>query len=104
MDTRHSRRNERRAAGVIDRRIGRLRAGEVAPARVAWLIAAALHRGADSELKAFAESGVVAHHQAARLELHYTARDEPRFARWAAALGDYITWDERRGGGSGGAR
>lgn len=71
MDTRHSRRNERRAAGVIDRRIGRLRAGEVVPAR---------------------------------LELHYTARGEPRFARWAAALGDYITWDERRGGGPGDAR
>lgn len=88
--------NEHRAARVIDRQISRLTPGTVIPKKTAWLIAAALHRDADSELKRFAETGIIEHHQAARLELYYTVRDEPGFTRWADALRDFITMDERR--------
>ena len=88
--------NEHRAARVIDRQISRLTPGAVIPKKTAWLIAAAVHRDADSELRRFAETGIIEHHQAARLELYYTAKEEPDFTRWADALRDYITMDERQ--------
>jgi hypothetical protein len=88
--------NEQLAVIAIEREIDGLQPGMVVSTQVARLIAAALHRDVDSELKHFAETGVMQHHQAARLELHYTVKGEPQFARWAQALRDYLTADERR--------
>lgn len=89
-------RNELKAALRINREIDRLGPDAVVSRSTAQLIAAALHRGADSELKRFAETGAIARHQVARLELFYTMVGEPRFASWAATLRDYITEDERK--------
>lgn len=55
-------------------------------------IAACLHRGLGGELARFAGSGQLVHHQAARLELFYSTKDEPDFQPWRLALRRYITW------------
>lgn len=84
---------------VATRRIYRelkgLKPGEVISRPVARLIAAAVHRGVDSELRQFAMTGVIKQHQVARLELFYTVRDEPGFQDWAEALRAFITRDQR---------
>ncbi|MCI1712656.1 hypothetical protein [Bifidobacterium tibiigranuli] len=87
--------NEQLAVTAIERGIDGLEPGTVVSKQVAQLIAAALHRDADSELKHFAETGTVINHQAARLELFYTVKGETGFARWADTLRDYISADER---------
>jgi hypothetical protein len=86
--------NEQLAVTAIERGIDGLEPGMVVSEQVARLIAAALHRDADSELRRFAETGRIANHQAARLELFYTVKGETGLARWADALRDYITADE----------
>ena len=56
--------NEQLAVTAIERGIDGLEPGTVVSKQVAQLIAAALHRDADSELKHFAETGTVINHQA----------------------------------------
>jgi hypothetical protein len=53
-------------------------------------IAACLHRGLGGDLEHFAGTGRVRHLHAARLELFYTARDEPGLQPWRTALKDYL--------------
>lgn len=91
-----STRNERQALGQINQELTGLKPGETISQNTARLIAATVHRGVNSELKHFAETGVIRRHQVARLELFYTLRDEPGFGRWAQALRGYITHDEWR--------
>lgn len=91
-----STRNERQALGQINQELTSLQPGETISRNTAQLIAAAVHRGVNSELKHFAETGVIRHHQVARLELFYTLKDELKFITWANALRGYITMDERR--------
>jgi hypothetical protein len=87
--------NEQQAVSQINRDLTGLKPGEVIGRDTAQLIAAAVHRGVSSELKHFAETGVIKHHQLARLELFYTVKDELKFIKWANALRDYITMDQR---------
>ena len=95
--------NEQKAVSQINQELTGLKPGEVIGRDTAQLIAAAVHRGVSSELKHFAETGVIKHHQLARLELFYTVKDELKFIRWANVLRDYITMDQRSHK-SGGAR
>jgi hypothetical protein len=95
--------NEQKAVSQINRDLTGLKSGEIITQNTAQLIAAAVHRGVNSELKCFAETGIIKRHQLARLELFYTVKDELKFIRWANALRDYITMDQR-GHKHGGAR
>ena len=88
--------NERIADSKINSEITHMPPGMVISKPTARLIAAAIHRGVDSELKRFAETGIIERPQVARLELFYTVRDEPEFERWADALRAFITADEQQ--------
>ncbi|HMR86003.1 MAG TPA: hypothetical protein PKC31_00885 [Candidatus Nanoperiomorbaceae bacterium] len=60
-------------------------------------IAACLHRGLGGELERFAGTGRIVHLHAARLELFYTARDEPGLQPWRDALKTYLHQRGHRG-------
>jgi hypothetical protein len=70
--------------------------GRVIDAATARRIAAATHRGLDSELARFAGSGRLERFQVARLELHQTVKGEPQLAPWAKALTAYLTARQRQ--------
>jgi hypothetical protein len=70
-------------------------AGRVVDRDTARRIAAAVHRGFEGELERFAATGQLLHHHAARLELFYTLKNEPKMTAWGAALRDFITQDAR---------
>jgi hypothetical protein len=79
-------------ARLIEEGIGQAEAGDrLIDVDTARRIAACLHRGLGGELERFAATGRIGNRQVARLELFYSVKGEPRFARWADHLRQFIT-------------